>query len=66
MLRINLTRTFFCIKHDIPELRRAGGGAISNIASGGGLQRHPVVSCVRGRQARRHWADEGRRRRLRP
>ncbi|MCZ0971012.1 glucose 1-dehydrogenase [Streptomyces albulus] len=37
VLRINLTGTFFCVKHEIPELRRAGGGAIVNIASGGGL-----------------------------
>lgn len=41
VLRINLTGTFFCIKHEIPELRRAGGGAIVNIASGGGLHAIP-------------------------
>ncbi|AKA01286.1 2-hydroxycyclohexanecarboxyl-CoA dehydrogenase [Streptomyces noursei ZPM] len=41
VLRINLTGTFFCVKHEIPELRRAGGGAIVNIASGGGLYAIP-------------------------
>lgn len=41
VLRINVTGTFFCIKHEIPELRRAGGGAIVNIASGGGLYAIP-------------------------
>ncbi|MEU6120209.1 glucose 1-dehydrogenase [Streptomyces sp. NPDC047117] len=42
VLRINLTGTFFCLKHEIPELRRAGGGAIVNIASGGGLYAIPL------------------------
>ncbi|NEA14674.1 SDR family NAD(P)-dependent oxidoreductase [Streptomyces halstedii] len=42
VLRINLTGTFFCLKHGIPELRRAGGGAIVNIASGGGLHAIPL------------------------
>lgn len=37
VLGVNLTGTFFCVKHEIPELRRAGGGAIVNVASGGGL-----------------------------
>ncbi|GAB3439932.1 SDR family oxidoreductase [Streptomonospora sediminis] len=37
VLRINLTGAFFSIKHEIPELRRTGGGAIVNIASNGGL-----------------------------
>lgn len=42
VLRTNLTGTFFCLKHEIPELRRAGGGAIVNIASGGGLHAIPL------------------------
>ncbi|MFJ3278260.1 SDR family NAD(P)-dependent oxidoreductase [Streptomyces halstedii] len=42
VLRINLTGTFFCLKHEIPELSRAGGGAIVNIASGGGLHAIPL------------------------
>ncbi|WP_435245538.1 SDR family NAD(P)-dependent oxidoreductase [Streptomyces sp. NRRL F-5630] len=42
VLRVNLTGTFLCLKHEIPELRRAGGGAIVNIASGGGLHAIPL------------------------
>ncbi|MDT0410939.1 glucose 1-dehydrogenase [Streptomyces sp. DSM 41979] len=42
VLRINLTGTFFCLKHEIPALRRAGGGAIVNTASGGGLHAIPL------------------------
>ncbi|MGE9692957.1 SDR family NAD(P)-dependent oxidoreductase [Streptomyces sp. CH6] len=42
VLRVNLTGTFLCLKYEIPELRRAGGGAIVNIASGGGLHAIPL------------------------
>lgn len=41
VLRIDLTGTFFSLKHEIPELRRSGGGAIVNIASGAGLHAVP-------------------------
>jgi NAD(P)-dependent dehydrogenase (short-subunit alcohol dehydrogenase family) len=41
VLRVNLTGTFFSLKHEIPELLRAGGGAIVNIASNGGLYAIP-------------------------
>jgi NAD(P)-dependent dehydrogenase (short-subunit alcohol dehydrogenase family) len=37
VIAINLTGTFFSMKHEIPYLLRAGGGAIVNIASNGGL-----------------------------
>lgn len=37
VIAINLTGTFFSMKHEIPHLRHAGGGAIVNIASNGGL-----------------------------
>jgi NAD(P)-dependent dehydrogenase (short-subunit alcohol dehydrogenase family) len=40
-LRINLTGTFFSMKYEIPQLRCAGGGAIVNIASNGGLYAIP-------------------------
>jgi len=40
VLQVDLTGTFFCVKHEIPELRRAGG-AIVNIASGAGLHAIP-------------------------
>ncbi|WP_022899917.1 SDR family NAD(P)-dependent oxidoreductase [Humibacter albus] len=41
VLRVNLTGTFLSLKHEIPELLRAGGGAIVNIASNGGLRAIP-------------------------
>jgi NAD(P)-dependent dehydrogenase (short-subunit alcohol dehydrogenase family) len=41
VLRIDLTGTFFSLKHEIPELRRSDGGAIVNIASGAGLHAVP-------------------------
>ncbi|MEX3646955.1 SDR family NAD(P)-dependent oxidoreductase [Mycolicibacterium porcinum] len=41
IMRINLTGTFLSMKHEIPELRRAGGGAIVNVASNGGLYAIP-------------------------
>jgi NAD(P)-dependent dehydrogenase (short-subunit alcohol dehydrogenase family) len=37
VLRVDLTGTFFSMKHEIPALQRSGGGAIVNMASGGGL-----------------------------
>ncbi|WP_144764968.1 SDR family NAD(P)-dependent oxidoreductase [Curtobacterium sp. 9128] len=43
VLRINLTGTFFCLKHEIPALARAGGGAIVNVVSGGGLFAIPAA-----------------------
>lgn len=41
VLKINLTGTFFCLKYEIPQMIRAGGGAIVNIASTGGLYAIP-------------------------
>jgi NAD(P)-dependent dehydrogenase (short-subunit alcohol dehydrogenase family) len=45
VLRVDLTGTFFCLKHEIPELRRSGGGAIVNIASGAGLHAIPCSAA---------------------
>ncbi len=36
-IAVNLTGVWLCMKHEIPELLRAGGGAIVNTASGAGL-----------------------------
>ncbi|WP_441960626.1 SDR family NAD(P)-dependent oxidoreductase [Mycolicibacterium houstonense] len=41
VLQINLTGTFYCLKYEIPQMIRAGGGAIVNIASSGGLYAIP-------------------------
>jgi NAD(P)-dependent dehydrogenase (short-subunit alcohol dehydrogenase family) len=41
VLRVNLTGTFLCMKHELPALRRRGGGAIVNTASNGGLYAIP-------------------------
>lgn len=34
---IMLDGVFYCIKHEVPEMRKAGGGAIINTSSGAGL-----------------------------
>lgn len=34
MLALNLTGTYFCVKHEIPAMLKAGGGSIVNVASG--------------------------------
>lgn len=36
-IAIMLDGVFFCMKHEIPELRKVGGGAIVNTSSGAGL-----------------------------
>ncbi|MGR3322818.1 MAG: SDR family NAD(P)-dependent oxidoreductase [Pseudooceanicola sp.] len=37
VIATNLTGTFLCLKHEIPAIREAGGGAILNLASANGL-----------------------------
>ncbi len=37
VIAVNLTGTFFSMKYEIPRMRSAGGGAIVNVASNGGL-----------------------------
>jgi len=37
ILSVNLTGVFLCMKHEIPAMRRTGGGAIINTASVGGV-----------------------------
>lgn len=37
ILAVNLTGVFLCMKHEIPAMRRTGGGAIINTASVGGV-----------------------------
>lgn len=41
VVRVNLTGTFLCMKHELPVMRRGGGGAIVNTASNGGLYAIP-------------------------
>jgi NAD(P)-dependent dehydrogenase (short-subunit alcohol dehydrogenase family) len=40
-VNVNLTGTFLCLKYELPLLKRAGGGAIVNVASNGGLYAIP-------------------------
>lgn len=42
ILAINLTAVWLCAKHALPHLRAAGGGAIVNAASVGGLIAYPM------------------------
>lgn len=37
ILGVNLTGVFLCMKHEIPAMKRSGGGAIVNTASVGGV-----------------------------
>lgn len=37
VVRVDLTGTFFSLKHEIPAMKRSGGGAIVNMASAAGL-----------------------------
>jgi NAD(P)-dependent dehydrogenase (short-subunit alcohol dehydrogenase family) len=37
ILAVNLTGVFFCMRHEIPVMKRSGGGAIINTASVGGV-----------------------------
>jgi NAD(P)-dependent dehydrogenase (short-subunit alcohol dehydrogenase family) len=41
VLAVNLKGVFLCVKHELPALRRRGGGAIVNTASNGGLYAIP-------------------------
>ncbi len=47
VLRINLTGTFFCLKHEIPALRRAGAERSSTPP--------PAAACTPSRCPRRTW-----------
>lgn len=41
VMSVNLKGTFFCLKHEILQMRKQGGGAIVNTASIGGLKMAP-------------------------
>ena len=41
VMDVNLKGTFFCLKHELIQLRKQGGGAIVNTASIGGLKMAP-------------------------
>lgn len=43
VLRINLRGPFYCAKHAVPAMRRAGGGSIVNIGSINGIQALPTL-----------------------
>lgn len=44
-LEVNLVGTFLCIRHAVPELRRAGGGAIVCVASQSGIEGVPGATA---------------------
>jgi len=43
-LTVNVTGTFYCMKHEIPAMLKAGGGAIVNTASSAGLVAFPMAA----------------------
>jgi NAD(P)-dependent dehydrogenase (short-subunit alcohol dehydrogenase family) len=44
-LEVNLVGTFLCIRHAVPELSRAGGGAIVCVASQAGIEGAPGAAA---------------------
>ena len=53
-LALNLTAPFLLIKHAVPHMRRAGGGAIVNIGSIEGLAANPAHSAYCASKAGLH------------
>jgi len=45
VIQINLVGSFLCIKHAWRPMRKAGGGAIINVASLGGIVGYPMLSA---------------------
>jgi NAD(P)-dependent dehydrogenase (short-subunit alcohol dehydrogenase family) len=45
VIAVDLTGTFSCMRHELPEIVEAGGGAIVNCASVAGLRAAPKVSA---------------------
>src|SRR5699024_11723386 len=43
-IKVNLYGAFYCIKHEINEMLKNGGGAIVNSASGAGLEGSPNMT----------------------
>jgi NAD(P)-dependent dehydrogenase (short-subunit alcohol dehydrogenase family) len=43
VIAVNLTGVFFCMKHEIPEMLKRGGGSIVNLSSAAGLKSSAVV-----------------------
>ncbi len=44
IVAVNLTGVFLCMKYEIPEMLKRGGGAIVNTSSGAGIKSSPDVS----------------------
>src|SRR5205814_4463306 len=42
---LNMTSVFLCMKYEIPQMRKRGGGAIVNTSSGMGLFANPNVAA---------------------
>ena len=53
MLNTNIRGTAFCVKHSIPEMRRAGGGVMVNIGSISSVLGQPLDGYLQ-RDKRRH------------
>lgn len=46
VVAVNLTGVFLCMKYEIPEMLKRGGGAIVNTSSAAGIKSSPDVSCA--------------------
>ena len=58
IIAVNLTGVFLCMKYEIPQMLKQGGGSIVNTASAAGLIGLPGGDSIRGEQAWRRRADE--------
>ena len=56
---VNIKGVFYCMKYEIEQMLKTGGGAIVNTSSIFGLNGYPGWSPVRRHQARRHRHDQG-------
>ena len=56
---VNIKGVFYCMKYEIEQMLRTGGGAIVNTSSIFGLNGYPGWSLYVGHQARRHRHDQG-------
>src|SRR5262245_47438984 len=50
VIRVNLTGVWLCMKYEIPQMLKEGGGAIVNTASGAGLVGVPRMPAYRSEE----------------
>ena len=59
MIRVNLSRCFVCMKHELRHMAAAGSGAIVNTSSGAGVVAAPGLRTHRSEARRRRSHESG-------